>query len=83
MKEKQTLSKYLKNPCGTCANAFWKNDVFAKPAGMQIIHANCVKEFDLSWACVGRAAVEKAKQENGVIAVFGKGLGRRIKTEVF
>ena len=33
-----TRDQYLRDPCGTCATAFWKNSYFKKPDSTQIVH---------------------------------------------
>lgn len=35
-----TKEDYIKNPCGVCSTAFWKNERFVKPANVSIIHEN-------------------------------------------
>jgi len=34
--------RYLRDPCGTLATAFWKEKAFAKPKGMAVIHEKCM-----------------------------------------
>ena len=38
MTQSITQDKYLGDPCGTCATAFWKNSCFKKPKGVKIMH---------------------------------------------
>lgn len=33
-----TKDEYLRDPCGTCATAFWKNFCFKKPCGVKVVH---------------------------------------------
>jgi len=43
-----SISEYLNNPCGACANAYWKNAAFQKPDNVQIFHEKDINNLDLS-----------------------------------
>ena len=43
-----TKEQYIKNPCGVCSTAFWKNTFFQKPDEIQIIHENEISSLDNS-----------------------------------
>jgi GNAT superfamily N-acetyltransferase len=41
-----TKDQYLRDPCGTCATAFWKNIFFKKPGDVQIVHERDLHTFN-------------------------------------
>ena len=49
-----SLPEYLKDPCGTCSTAFWKNTTFIRPDNTQIIHEKELSGIEVSNSKISR-----------------------------